>query len=377
MALVNCSVINKTNNRILLPWSILPLTPSGVTTRQFFDDIIVCRLDDVSNLELEFAMLGKSKESLDRIELSLSLEPAIQLFGPFLRYQMQSISHGPSQVRNAFTILMHNQRLLSQPRVPEMLQVRNQKDKLYNDIIQMLNDEKLKFPASSVSSSGKNFVKTLSDLLWYIDGHQGTITKQGFPIPNCFLKFEGYNVPEMAKHRKRQHTNLSVDVLNSLSSSLFLNLQASFWAALPWQHLKRKMELIASSVSNYAVYLSSQSKKMSEAHHQTTPVRQLSNSLSIKYLKPCRQNTMFEAISESLTSKGYHECLFLNDFLPSDARKRYGFIQCLEKSGLAYPIILLTHSSGNNLGNLNFVWKVESDVSIDIAFNPARKLLNR
>ena len=76
--------------------------PSGVTTRQFFDDMIVCRLGDVSNLELEFAMLGKSKESLDRIELSLSLEPAIQLFGPFLRYQMQSISHGPFSSKECF-----------------------------------------------------------------------------------------------------------------------------------------------------------------------------------------------------------------------------------------------------------------------------------
>jgi len=85
---------------------------------------------------------------------------------------MQSISHGPSPGKNALTILMHYQKLLSQPCVPEMLQVQNQIDKLYKDIIQMLNDEKLKFTASSVSYPGKNFVKTLSDLLWYIDGHQ-------------------------------------------------------------------------------------------------------------------------------------------------------------------------------------------------------------
>jgi len=138
-------------------------------------------------------MLGKFKESLDRIEPSSSLEPVIQLFGPFLRYQIQSISHRPPPIKNVFPVLMHIQRLLSQPHVPEMLQIRNQKDKLYNDIIQMLNDEKFKFLANSVGSSGKNFVKTFTDLLWCIDGHQGTITKQGFPIPNCFLKFKGPN----------------------------------------------------------------------------------------------------------------------------------------------------------------------------------------
>jgi len=45
------------------------------------------------------------------------------------------------------------------------------------------------------------------------------------------------------------------------------------------------MKSIVSGVSNYAIYLSSQSKKMGEAHHQTTPVRQLSNSLSMETLQ--------------------------------------------------------------------------------------------
>ena len=41
----------------------------------------------------------------------------------------------------------------------------------------MLDDEGLKFPASVVSSSGRDFVKTLTEVLWYIDGHQETIKK--------------------------------------------------------------------------------------------------------------------------------------------------------------------------------------------------------
>jgi len=64
-------------------------------------------------------------------------------------------------------------------------------------------------------------------------------SKLKFPIPDRFLKFLGYNAPE---HRKSQHTNLSVVVLNSLSSLLFLNLQASFWAGSPWQCLKKEVE---------------------------------------------------------------------------------------------------------------------------------------
>ena len=44
------------------------------------------------NIELESAAaLGKSKESLDKIELSLCLESTVELFGPYLRYYTHSI----------------------------------------------------------------------------------------------------------------------------------------------------------------------------------------------------------------------------------------------------------------------------------------------
>ena len=129
---------------MLLPWSILPLSPSGVTTQQFFEDSIVKRLCDVTNIELESAALGKSKESLDKIELSQCLESAVQLFGLYLRYYMHNVIQATPPLPNAFSILMYNQRLLSQPCVPEKLQVHTRKDKLYNDVIQMLDDEGLK-----------------------------------------------------------------------------------------------------------------------------------------------------------------------------------------------------------------------------------------
>ena len=60
----------------------------------------------------------------------------------------------------------------------------------------------------------------------------------------------------------------------------------------------------------------------------------------------------------------------LCDFLPdvSKARSRYDYIQTLEKNGLPYPIMLLKYSSGNNIGNLHFVWKLPIDKSIEATF---------
>ena len=69
--------------------------------------------------------------------------------------------------------------------------------------------------------------------------------------------------------------------------------------------------------------------------------------------------------------------MFLKDFLPSDARKRYNFLQCLEKTGLPFPIMLLMSSSGNNLGNLSFVWKVGSDDSIEQCFQTSQTVIEQ
>ena len=86
MALVNCSVVNRTLNKTVLPWSILSAGESGITIQQFYDEKIVCKVQELNEMDLESAFLGKSKESLDKIELSLLLDSVIHLFGPFLRY---------------------------------------------------------------------------------------------------------------------------------------------------------------------------------------------------------------------------------------------------------------------------------------------------
>ena len=83
MALVNCSVCNCTSNKTVLPWSIMSVE-GGVTVQQFYDEKVACKLSEQEELHLYSAGLGKSKDSLDTIEMSLSLESAVQLFGAFV-----------------------------------------------------------------------------------------------------------------------------------------------------------------------------------------------------------------------------------------------------------------------------------------------------
>ena len=70
--------------------------------------------------------------------------------------------------------------------------VNNKKQLLFNDICSLLNDKKVGFLPDEVPGIGYRFVQTLTDVLWYIDGHYHKFEsrcKHGKvpPIPDIFL----------------------------------------------------------------------------------------------------------------------------------------------------------------------------------------------
>ena len=150
------------------------LCGGGFTVQQFFDEKVACKLSEHKEVRLDSAGLGKSKESLNTIEMLLCLESAIQLFGAFLRYYVCSEQRQVVPMRDAFALLMAGQKQLSQAGVPASVLVHTKKDKLHNEFVAFLVDESVKFPAVKVASAGKNFVKTIVECLWGIQ--MGTTT---------------------------------------------------------------------------------------------------------------------------------------------------------------------------------------------------------
>ncbi len=51
-------------------------------------------------------------------------------------------------------------------------------------------------------------LRSVTDILWYIDGHHNVFARRGVHIPDRFSRFQGYNVPELTKHRRRLATNV-------------------------------------------------------------------------------------------------------------------------------------------------------------------------
>lgn len=98
MSLLNCSVFNHSSNKTAFHWCILSTGNARITVQQFYEDKIICELQKqgvVNEMQLKFAFLGNSKDSLDRIHRWLSLDSAIHLFGPFFFYLTCDEHHEP------------------------------------------------------------------------------------------------------------------------------------------------------------------------------------------------------------------------------------------------------------------------------------------
>ena len=88
---------------------------------------------------------------------------------------------------------------------------KNRKDQLYNAIIDLFRERGLGW--QEPETYGKQFIRHLSNLFWYIEGHHEVLASRACPIPVYFSTIVGYNRPELSKHRKRSISNLSRDVL--------------------------------------------------------------------------------------------------------------------------------------------------------------------
>ena len=63
-------------------------------------------------------------------------------------------------------------------------------------------------------------MNSLTNTLWYLDGHFRALEDRYCHVPIDFKVFEGYNQPEKSKHRRKDVTNLSAATLDSYSTTL-------------------------------------------------------------------------------------------------------------------------------------------------------------
>lgn len=221
-------------------------------------------------------------------------------------------------------------------------------------------------PSNVAETTGLKFTKVLVDTLWYIDGHHEVLLKQSCPIPSSLTNFSDYNLPEMSKHRKRSYPNLDEGTISRLSTSLYDCLLLPLWNRNGWDAFKTDIEQLASSLYNYSQYLNHQNKRVKRHHMSPSPVRDISNSLCLKHISPIAGEKVLPHLHSlvfALKKLALYEFVLVEDFCNSEKRLKYYFLQDLS-NGLPFPFILLRHTSGNNTGNMHFIWRCDETVTV-------------
>ena len=327
--------------------------------------------------------VGSTRNSLlDRADPDLSLSPVVIQFGQFLKLIVTLKDAGEEETAqvdetrpSAFDMMKQAMHEQSKPKSPSFIQERNKKDKLYNAIVDCLKQKCLQWRSDEVDTLGVNFVKSLTEVLWYIDGHHATFSSRGYHIPSSFATFQGYNVPELSKHRKRTSSNMSATTLHALAEKLFRLLHSNYFMRGGWGTMREECEVLAHSLQKYALMLQEKNKCMKEVHSSPIPWRSIAKGLDVYYLKPTKQpSSELVEISNEVARVGPYCKVDLNLYLQSTPKKRYLITKKLKEEGLELPSVLCVYSTGNNCGNSHFIWHVP-DSSLDQALGNSQAIV--
>ena len=80
-----------------------------------------------------------------------------------------------------------------------------------------------------------NALRTLTDVLWFLEGHQTTLRERSCEISVVFDQFAKFNRPELSKHRKRTASSLSTKCthvyMNMFGNAQFKKLNSLYMAS--------------------------------------------------------------------------------------------------------------------------------------------------
>ena len=183
---------------------------------------------------------------------------------------------------------MTAQKWLHLPSIPsEQAILRSQKVALMGDVIKWLERKNVGWSSDRVTL-GTKFVSAVTDILWYIDGHHDTLQYRACSVPVEFREFQGYNKPEVAKHRRRSLENMCSGMLNNYSLQLNEYLMQPWFSSAIWKPVKGCVTQLAESLHKYSIYLNEKNATVNENHAMLQPVRSASEAESFHLISRAR-----------------------------------------------------------------------------------------
>ena len=276
--------------------------------------------------------------------------------------------------QSAFSVLMKGARAVadkekqekqseSLPLLPEHTVVNNKKDQLHNDVLCFLKDKDVSFRGKSeANTTGKQFVKTLVNVLWYVDGHQHKLKafsehhREVPNFPDAFEAFSNYNDVV----RKKKSTRLDQNSL-SLHASLLFNCLSEVWIERPeWKEVRDMMFNLATLAMEYCKHLAKENEAQKRRHERESPARSHKDDSECTEIEstlgPVKEQ--YTELDKLIAATNEYELVELDRFAPTDCQKRYTFIRQLK---LSSPIMLYRYHRSSSLGTINWIWRLPVD----------------
>ena len=171
----------------------------------------------------------------------------------------QKPTNNQPAVQNAFDVMMESARRIASDGVPVPIPETGNWEKLYNVVLQFCLDSGSRFPGNT-GSAGQTFIKHLTSLLWYLDGHYNKINdsfSNDKSVSSIIVKkFSGFNLPQLHKHHKRANVNISAEKLGKLCILLKEVTQCMpFFQDECWKDTSFMVFNLLSSIDEYVLYL--------------------------------------------------------------------------------------------------------------------------
>ncbi|CAB4437017.1 unnamed protein product [Rhizophagus irregularis] len=350
MSVINISI--KRGLKQIYGWMIHPFNAMNNerTIEQFYSDLPLDVLSE-ENRELEVkAFLGKHVNSVSNgVVLDCPIADATKNFESNQRY------------------------------LPKMKENGNEKERMIFDFVDYLQENNAGWVGKDVAESlGREFVKYVTEAIWYID--MCGVKK---------LKDRGYNIPKQldnfferanpAKYKKKR-PDFDKDILNEYISNLIPYKEAKWFNKPSFNWFKEIFIEFLDSIVSYVLYLDNQIKIMNENHTLDKSVRSIADSgTTIIYnANKFRSNDVinkYETLVNVLQELEYWIPLDVSPYCSNNPTKRYVYLNGFEKA-FPFKVGRYSFNSGNNAFNVTWIWKIDIHATESEIMNELRKVIS-
>ena len=171
-----------------------------------------------------------------------------------------------------------------------------------------------------------------------------------------FKQFEGYNIPEKHKKRKKSLGNLKKEDIVTYSAQLFTMAACSYMKKTKWVGIKESILRLAENLRKYGNSLEKQSARTAESHKRlfVSDVDEW-NILQPRLIGTPSEMAHYNELRKALHSINVYEVIFLNEFCPNDRKRKYDY---LKNIFTPFNCTMYTYTGGKQ--HLHFIWKVDA-----------------